>query len=446
MQGNGGKITEYLRILDKCGGLSEAARSLYEKYRGDVLAENTVLVTAPVIYMYACHVLDEAQRHGIKKLYFLARDGYSVMRAARVIAERLDIPVEIRYFYCSRYSLRMAAYRFMDDSAFDRLFYESYDLSAKGLLLRAGFDDDERSQVYEDTGYSFENESAPMDREAFRRLCGKVRASQVFLDILKRRSDSAYESTMAYIRQEGIADGQPIGIVDLGWTGSMQHTLKRLLMSAGIEKSITGYYVGMLETPPSDEGSRYDCWLFEGRGDALTRSWFSHNLMECICTAPHGMTMRYEKKDGIYAPVLADCENDADRVKRLSDIMEEFAGLASGKLGYDRRYSLQLLKMLMYRPSQEEAEAFGSGMFCDDVTEGYHKSMTEAVGKEELSARLLHRRLIDKITKKKNVAGGLYWYYGSLALSKVRTKGLYRVMYRCSECVRYIILGIKNRR
>lgn len=436
-------MQKYLRILQKYPEMAEAARRLCNKYDENI-CRITALVSAPVIYMYADHIVTMAERLGIKRIYFLARDGYSVKRAAEEIVKKRGSSVELRYFYCSRFSLRMAAYRFKDDSAYDRLFFESYELSAKKLLARAGFSREDRAAVYKDIGFSLENEDTPLDRAAFHELCGRIKGSREFDRILTQRSDTAFFDAVSYIKQEGMGEYSHIAVADLGWTGSMQHTLKRILSEAGIETKITGFYMGMLEAPPIEKGSEFGCWLFGG-GDSRVKAWFSHNLMECICTAPHGMTMGYENKNGIYEPVLCECENNTDRVELLSDIIAEFSAIVCG--GGDRETALALLKALMYTPEASEAEAFASEYrFCDDVSEDYHRSIAGAADKALLTQRLLHRQVIDRLLRKKRSGGGLYWYYGSLALSNVRNKGAYRLLFRLSEQVRFFIKQKKGKR
>lgn len=443
MAGNDNLMQKYLRILQKYPEMAEAARRLADKYNEDI-CRITALVSAPVIYMYADHIVTTAVRLGIKRIYFLARDGYSVKRAAEEIVKKRGVNVELRYFYCSRFSLRMAAYGFKDDSAYDRLFFESYELSAKKLLARAGFSPEDRETVYKDIGFSLENEDAPLDRAAFHELCGRIKGSGEFDRIIKEKSDRAFLSAVSYIRQEGMGEYSHIAVADLGWTGSMQHTLKRILHEAGIETEITGFYMGLLEAPPIEKGSEFDGWLFSN-ADSGVKAWFSHNLMECICTAPHGMTLGYENINGTVTPVLCDCENNADRVKMLSDIIAEFAEkvCTSG----DRETALALLKALMYTPEVSEAAAFAAEYhFCDDVSEEYHRSIAGAADKELLTQRLLHRQVFDRIFKKKRSVGGLYWYYGSLALSNVKNKGAYRLLFRLSEQVRFFIKQKKGKR
>ena len=76
-------------------------------------------IVGPVMYSYVEWVLDEALRRGLSRLYFLARDGYLLKEIAKRIIEKRSLPIDARYFYCSRQSLRMPSYHIIGDEAFE---------------------------------------------------------------------------------------------------------------------------------------------------------------------------------------------------------------------------------------------------------------------------------------------------------------------------------------
>ena len=62
-------------------------------------------VFGPVLCGFVIWVLKEAQRRGIRTLYFLSRDGWMMAEAAKRLCGALGVRMEIRYLYCSRLSL-----------------------------------------------------------------------------------------------------------------------------------------------------------------------------------------------------------------------------------------------------------------------------------------------------------------------------------------------------
>ena len=421
----------YHELIKKYPGLEKAVEAAFDKADNDTgrLAAGVFL---PVALVYTMWILEQAERKGIKRLCFLARDGYVLYHIARVMCERWGADIECSYFYCSRYALRMAAYRFFDDSAFDKLFIYSYKVSPYIMLNRAGFDPYERQAVYTSSGFEGD-EKQLMSRQQFRSFCDKIRSDSIFRDILRKRSGEAYRSFEAYVRQEGIDTRDHVGIVDLGWTGSMQYTLTRLLESMDVNTRVTGFYMGMLCTPPREISC--ETWLFH-QGNRGIRAWFSHNLAECVFTAPHGQTMGYEITDNGVMPVLNKDEprENRDLPGSVLELAVHEAIPALKDTGYHEGYrglALSLLRRVMMHPRKEEADALSSIVFCDDVGEQYHKSIAEKGASGKLRKELILHKFFDR-----DKTDGYYWYYGSLAAGDVRIKGYYRYGYYMT---RYIL-------
>lgn len=411
----------YVRILNSIPELQKAVGNLPIKNSFDSVAANVI---SPVLVMYTDWILQQAQELGIQRLYFLARDGYMMYHIAKVICRRKKYPVKCSYFYCSRYALRAAAYRFLDDSAYERLFIHAYWQSPYLLLKRAGFSEEQRKVVYEDISFSHEKGKHNMGRKEFDGFCGKLRKSSVFRNILTDISDTAYAETMAYIRQEEMQQSAKIGIVDLGWTGSLQHTLRRLLDSENISTELYGFYMGILEKPPETKSSRYLTWLFNEK-EYYIKSWFAHNLMECLCSAPHGMTMGYRKCGKKIEAVLAEPEN---YIRHTEHICKQSVGLAknfsSEFQAYHKKIALKLLHKLMFGPTTTECAELGNYWFCDDIGEQYHRSIIEEGKSSDFRKELLLHKLFFR-----DSTDGFYWYYGSVQASRLIAKTFYRYDY-----------------
>ena len=73
-------------------------KKLYETFPGRLMTD------------YVWWVLQEAEKAGIKTLYFLARDGWLLREIGLVICEHYSLDIECKYLYCSRISLRTPSY------------------------------------------------------------------------------------------------------------------------------------------------------------------------------------------------------------------------------------------------------------------------------------------------------------------------------------------------
>lgn len=420
---------KYLNILSSEDRIFSTASDNAAEYR-DAFSDIADFVVSPVVYMYTSWIVDCAEKSGLERIYFFSRDGYLMYLTAQKICKKRNNGIICSYFYCSRYSLRMAAYWFKDDCAYDMLFYYAYRMSAKMMLQRAEFSETERKKVYADIEYS-DDENTPFGRNEFSEFTDKVKQSEVFNTILYDKSYAAYEKFCRYTVQEGMPELKKAAVADLGWNGSMQYTLRKLLDSMGIRTDLHGYYLGMFSYPSECSRNYYSHWLF-GPCHRMIRSWFAHNLLECVCSAPHGMTLGYDCSGEAVTPILAENENSNEPVNIISGSLKRFESLSDSeyKSSY-RRTALKLLFNLMVRPDSKETTALDRYSFCDDVAEQYHGSIAPKVKKEDLKKEIIPFKLFHR-----NSSDGLYWYYGSVAASGYKTGFIYKLGYTIS---RYMI-------
>ena len=115
----------------------------------------------------------------------------------------------------------------------------------------------------------------------------QVLLSPVVADMVAARAEARREVVLAYLRQEGLTDGVPWGLVDLGWNGRLQSSLKSLIGSE-LRHPIKGFYFALFKRPTGvGELEAYFCDWQAGLG--LLKSPLHAAMMEMFCTAPHGI-------------------------------------------------------------------------------------------------------------------------------------------------------------
>ncbi len=442
---------KYASALEQFPSFAAAAEALLP----DLATEHarlTAQVTAPVLFAYVWYVLREAEAMGLKRLYFLARDGYVLLEIAREIAAVHPVNLELRYLYCSRASLRMPTYhRIAPEEALDLLLHRGTNLTRRHILDRAHLTDAQRKAVYEQLHCREEEEQTPLTEGAFAAFCQSLRSSSLFLDYVNQNSREAYDAAMGYFRQEGLTDSISFGIVDSGWTGSMQRSLRQLSDEI---PPITGFYFGMFARPQAAEDGTYRTWYFSADSSIGIRTKFSNNVFECMCAAAHGMTMGYRKEtDTRYVPVCR--ETAANRamhpvIETQLEVCRRFAAQCAQQISYDsfpdrtlHRISRKLLQGLMYRTDRAEAEAFADFPFCDDVTESYTSTLVRRGQETVLREHMLLHRLLRRLRGRKP-SEELFWMYGTLAVSSLRLKALCRPALRAWDILRYWIDSCKQ--
>ena len=392
-----------------------------------------------ILLDYVCWILHEAQRQGISKLYFLARDGYLLYRIADKICRKKSIPIECKYLYCSRMALRLPSYHLIGDEAYDLLLLGSYHPTLHSLLARIKLDLPQRKLVYEAIGASAEQENRELNNNEFLHFTEQLRGCSLYQTFVQEKSREVYPDAIGYLRQEGLLDQSYVAIVDSGWSGSMQRSLRQLLESAGFHGKTIGFYFGIFRfqrREPAD--GEYCCWYFSPSNNVLNQLRFSNNVFECILSAPHGMTLGYRKTGNDFIPVLKDGppKNMQDLIlfqgkEILRSIESEINDIkidAFDEKAAQKRTARAVRRLMAY-PTRAEAQFFSRFLFCDDVAEGSFLSLG-GDGKTLRHDYLLIPRIWRKLTRASDaeVNCELYWPYGTAAFLKGRLKRLWYVL------------------
>lgn len=389
---------------------------------------------APVLTDYVYWVMREAEKRSISQLYFLARDGYILREIAEKICTEKHIHIACRYLYCSRASLRMPSYHIIGEEAYDLLFAGGYYVKLQTIFERAEIPQNLWVLILQEAGFAttidVEQQLSSTDLRMFRE---KFRESETFCSCVMENSKKAYQDAMGYFEQEGLLRQTQIAIVDSGWTGSMQRSLRKLLQSKGFKGKMVGFYFGMYAQPKEPADGEYLTWYFSANSEKNNKILFCNNLFECFLSAPHGMTLRYRSENGVYMPVL----NEPPENKQLQMIFDLNSGILNGsyhRVAYgmtiDRTESQRIFRKLMGRPSRKIVEICGNFLFCDDTTENYYFALASETQRALLKNYQIPKRILRKIQGQQAPSmAELYWPYGVIVFESSRIK---RIWYWCN--------------
>ena len=409
-------------LLNRGQYMDEFTKQLYEKFPGRLMTD------------YVWWILQEAEKSGIKVLYFLARDGWLLREIALVICERYNLDIECRYLYCSRISLRTPSYWLIGEEAFDLLLCGGYQLRLDSILQRARLNEAERQDVYKSCGWTIEDERRLLSWAEFDDAAKTLRSDPTYRRYVIEKSKAAYPAALGYLRQEGLVDQGHIAIVDSGWTGSMQRSLRQLLESAGWRGKLTGFYFGMFKAPKEAADGDYRTWYFSWNRGTRAKACFNNNLFECLLEAPHGMTVEYRQEGKAFVPVLLDAPADgkAARICEYKDCVLAFTAREVQKSDFRRtidwRITDALIRRYMCRPTKREVELLGAEVFCDDITELYQSPLADKTNIEQLKQYTIAGRLKVRFFSKTgdSADAGMYWPYGTAAFVSGIKRGWYR--------------------
>lgn len=392
-------------------------------------------VAGPIIANYVYWILSDAAANGISVIYFLARDGYVLKKIADQLCEKYDFEIECRYLYCSRLALRVPVFHLAGDEAYDLLCLEGAHVTPRTIINGMNFLPKISADLLSELTDSPDQQLNPDGIMAFEE---KLKSSVKFRDAADKHSKEQYALITKYFHQEGLFDQSCVAIADSGWNGTMQRSMRKLLISGGYSGNICGYYFGLYSIPSGESRDEYKSWYFDPDSCAADKIYFCNNVIECMLSAPHGMTMGYEYKDGIVIPVLKQSD-----IRLVEFVEKHTEGVISCAISQtlDGRCTDTMRKFIhniMTSPSVEVAECYGSLPFCDSMSEDKLTNLVDKTQKNILNNYLLATRIVNKLrnTEKKTT---LMWPYGNLAFLDAPSRLWYKLNIYAWEWLKNMI-------
>lgn len=381
--------------------------------------------SAPILTYYVWWILQEAEKRQIKRLYFLARDGLILKEIAEELCEMFSLQVTCCYLYVSRASLRMPTYHFIEEEeAYKLLLGYSYQVTPVSMLKRALLPEDVINNILHEIDCPNAKRSALLTRIETEELAKRIRECPTYHNAVWETSRHAYPIIIEYFRQEGLFDENTVVIVDSGWNGSMQRSLRQLLDKAGCKTPITGFYFGLFNEPVHDTSSEYLTWYFSPQSKLFNKAKFSNNLFECMCAAPHGTTLGYEYRGDIVFPIFGKSpskEQDDFVRKQIQLVTEAVPTVVEGRMLGDfpavaYRETQKLIRELMYHPTREIVAAFQAIDFCDDIYESYYSALANDLQIKHLKDYTVLARVRGALKRTDKASDDIPWPYGVAAL------------------------------
>ncbi len=430
-------------------------------------------IFAPLMTAFTVWVLREAEARGIKRLYFLSRDGYLPYRTAIRLVKSCKLDIECRYLYCSRYSLRVPMYSENVDEALSHVTRGGIDVTFRKILMRSGFraeDIPKMQAAFPDLAL---DEVIPYS--GLKKVSARLAGSSAYKDLLKERSEEAWEPLCAYFRQEGLLEGigtcdrskeksdrvsarygslgkseragtcdenaEKIGIVDSGWTGTTQKSIAEIRRRCGINDPAEGFYFGLFEIPKGSDPERYHSFYFGPKTKLFNKVFFSNSLFEALVRADHGTVSGYRKvktfgKDGevrySMEPILEPCRMNgiAEKLdqyicKYINEITDrEHPGARKIPAEFDGILTPELtgrLKKFMWNPDPDEAEYFGSLPFSDDLLDETEREVAPVFPGRYLKENHFVNRLLTSLGIRKGTVHESAWFEATCVRSAERT-------------------------
>lgn len=411
-----GQVPKELRLA-----LAETCRELRATHLSSdittkIIWETGINIAGPAFVFFTWWVLKEASRQNIRRLYFLARDGWIFMKIAELLSKNLSTLIDYRYLYGSRHLWLISSLEKIDAyalhwilsdwwyqltiyTACERLGVRPHDI--KDLLRRHGWDEPVWGKPLTETG-----------KNHFKEFLQNAEVQQRIVDLLK----STFENTLGYLKHAGLAEEDRLFLVDIGWRGKPQVALNKILTRGGIrpQLGIKGFYFGLTEGQEITEGDEMSGFLFD-LSQSLHRCQIRNNhIYEAFAATAESKVASFTK-DG--APLFRPTPGVAVpwNIPLQQDSMLAFAKAFIDRYdfkNFDLEAGYQILGktlfMFLNHPTKEEAEIYGQFPMDGEMTESHAQEIAPVVTRERFWYLCTHLKQFN-----------LFWVQASLVRSNL---------------------------
>lgn len=368
-------------------------------------------VFAPVLVAFVEWVLEDCLRKGISRVFFLARDGQLLYRVACQLIAARGLPLEPHYIYGSRQSLHLPG--FTDtESAEPWLLENTPVLTLRDVAERAALAPELLAEIGRDyglDGVDVDTNIPQAKRLHLKSLIGDPR----FGDALAAVSCKRWQDAFDYYTSAGIQPGNRVALVDVGWNGRMQASLRKLLdKSESREIRMNGYYLCLSRALRVSELDQLDGFLHNPVRSNEACFYNSYRgVIEAALSADHATTVSFVRRSGKTVPLFGrqPTSKEIERTRRQQDVVMRFVSLMlhteltlGRHIRIDNEIAVQNLRRYLTAPSRLDAMAFSSRDFFEGQVESRAQAITTRIS---FGLDLLHRSRL-----------GL-WPEGSLAAS-----------------------------
>jgi predicted HAD superfamily hydrolase len=381
------------------------------------LREIAAGTAGPFLSAFVLWVLQAAKSQGLKRLYFISRDGFILLKIAKELAASVDPNIELRYLYGSRQAWHFPASRGNGLESASWVWEWTTSYSVATVLGRVGLTPEAVGTLLKGEGIPTAAWNGPMSQE------NEAKLKKIFLDpefkgFLQREAQNQRELFVSYLKQEGLFSGTDHAIVDVGWNGNLQDSLGLILEQEGYPP-VSGFYVGLKYRGNREEKGKRLAYLFDLRHDPRWRLPIPQpqSCIETFCAANHGSTLQYSAETDSIAAVLQVWDTGPMRkwgLEVLQTVVTEYAAelarfLSSmDNLDIHPLLAARSLALTWSNPTLEEAGCLGSFPFVDDQT---------GTGAKPLAQSLPWRHFARIVQSKYSKSYRVIWMEGCLRLT-----------------------------
>ncbi|MBN2718091.1 MAG: HAD hydrolase-like protein [Deltaproteobacteria bacterium] len=290
-----------------------AVRTLAERHRS---AQTNAFVHAgcftlgPLLAHYADWCVKEFQKRGIKKVLAFMREGRLLRKLILNSAKTMNVELEVVEFFVSRQSVHLAS---VGEATKENITERIYARTVAEMFDSFGID--QKVTGFPEHIANQEVKSVEMLSTLVTYLTtGRIKS------MVEQRSADARRLFVKYFKS--IVSENHIALVDVGWGGSMQRNIVRILQLADVNVICDGFYLAntIAACQVALGGTRLNAFLssYNEHSHFVNTLVRSPEMIEQAVSAPIGSTIGYNEEGDSVTPILNDCVvDDREQQNRL---------------------------------------------------------------------------------------------------------------------------------
>lgn len=407
-------------IIDYHTPISKSLNDVVNLSIEDRVAYEAVnLVAGPVIISYVLWLVNDAKNKGIKRLYFLARDGMIMYKIAKIYVQEMNISIDVRYLYLSRISLRRALFYIDGKEVLRQATERTTNLRVMDILESLPLNDFQKEELL--SGLENISENELLTNEKVTEIEKLILGNKRIWNQMKQTSKNSYQLFIAYLEQELFFEDCRIALVDSGWKGTIQKNLEKIIrFEKDMQIELMGYYFG-IENYGTLIKKGYNSFFLKD-DKIFRRVTLNKNLFELFCSANHGMTLDYKRTEGLIVPVISDACNLEFSNFQMDAIEKLFSCVV--KENKDNEVAFESLNKLIEKPlffymmfpSKSVVKFYGEQNFNNEVSDSKY-TFASKLTKNEYYENMTLMRMYRCITRTKSIQHRqTLWVPGSIML------------------------------
>lgn len=287
-------------------------------------------VFAPLMIGFALWLVQQARHRGLRRMYFVSRDGELPMRVAQPVFARLAPEVEIRYLYGSRAAWHLASAEPDSDRPVADWLTDPLDteVTPRQLLARVRLTVEDARSADPSLLYKADRVDTLLSVTERDEILAGLQSGPL-ADLLAGQTKLQRDLVVDYLRQEGLGDDVPTAVVDVGWMGRTTRSFDDIVESAGLPSVDAYLFLGLNAGADRLSGprvaARHDAWLYDDdAGHGIPRPLPAGHvlLVETMCTGTEGSTMGYRREGERLVPVLLSPRNSPALEWGLAEVQD----------------------------------------------------------------------------------------------------------------------------